>query len=118
MKLLLDEMHAPGVAVLVRDPGYDAIAVKERADLIGQPDDDLLRAATADGTAVVTENVKDFAVLHRRIVAEGQQHSGIVFTHTRRFPAPRRTLRAGVAARNRTRSRSQSRSCPSGLSES
>ena len=85
MKLLLDEMHAPGVTVLLRDRGYDAIAVKERADLIGQPDDDLLRAATADGRAVVTENVKDFALLHRRITAEGQRHSGIVFTHTRRF---------------------------------
>lgn len=79
-------MHAPGVAALLRDRGHDAVAVKERADLIGQPDEDLLRAATAEGRAVVTENVKDFAVLHRRITAERQRHSGLVFTHTRRFP--------------------------------
>ena len=44
MKLLLDEMHAPSVAALLRDRGHDAVAVKERADLIGLPDDDLLRA--------------------------------------------------------------------------
>jgi len=86
VKLLLDEMHAPGVAALLRDLGHDAIAVKERADLIGLPDDDLLRAATADGRAIVTENVKDFAVLHRRITADGRRHVGLIFPHPRRFP--------------------------------
>ena len=35
MKLLLDEMHAPAVAARLRDRGHDAVAVKERADLIG-----------------------------------------------------------------------------------
>ena len=86
MKLLLDEMHAPAVAVRMRRGGHDAIAVKERADLTGLPDEDLLRAATADRRAVVTENIKDFAVLHRRIAAAGRSHSGMVFTHPRRFP--------------------------------
>lgn len=86
MKLLLEEMHAPGVAALLRDLGHEAVAVKERADLIGLPDEDLLRAATAEGRAVVTENVNDFAVLHRHITAEGRRHMGLVFTHPRRFP--------------------------------
>ena len=86
VKLLLDEMHAPSAAALLRDLGHDAVAVKERADLIGFPDEDLLRASTAEGRAVVTENVKDFAVLHRRITAEGRRHMGLVFTHPRRFP--------------------------------
>ena len=85
MKLLLDEMHAPSVAALLRDLGHEAVAVKERADLIGLPDEDLLRAATADGRAIVTENVKDFAVLHRRFTADGRKHAGLVFTHPRRF---------------------------------
>lgn len=70
----------------MRDRGHDAAAVKERADLIGLPDEELLRAATADHRAVVTENVKDFAALHRRISAAGQRHAGLVFTHPRRFP--------------------------------
>ena len=86
MNLLLDEMHAPAVATRLRDRGHDAIAVKERADLIGLPDDDLLRAATADGRAVVTENVEDFAALHRRISAAGHRHPGLIYTHPRRFP--------------------------------
>ena len=34
LKLLLDEMHAPSVAALLRDLGHEAVAVKER-DLPG-----------------------------------------------------------------------------------
>lgn len=86
MKLLLDEMHAPRVAARLRDRGHDAVAVKERAELIGMSDEDLLRAATSDERAVVTENVKDFAPLHQHFAAAGQQHSGLIFTHPRRFP--------------------------------
>lgn len=86
MKLLLDEMYAPGVAALLRDWGHDAVAVKERSDLIGMPDEDLLRVATAEGRAVVTEDVYDFAALDRRISAAGQNHSGLVLTLARRFP--------------------------------
>ena len=86
MKLLLDEMHAPAVAALLRDWGHDAVAVKERSDLIGMPDEDLLRVATAEGRAVVTENVKHFAALHRHILAARQRHSGLIVGHARRFP--------------------------------
>ena len=86
MKLLLDEMHAPAVAARMRQDGHDAVAVKESADLIGLADDDLLRAATADQRAIVTENIKDFAALHRDSSASGLSHSGMVFTHPRRFP--------------------------------
>ena len=86
MKLLLDEMYAPSVAGLLRGWGHDAIAVKGRAGLVGMPDVDLLRTATADDRAVVTENVKDFAVLDRRISATGQHHSGLVLVDARRFP--------------------------------
>jgi len=97
VRLLLDEMHSPAVAARMRNRGHDAVAVKERADLIGLPDEELLRAATADGRAVVTENVKDFAALHRRISAAGQRHSGLVFTHPRRFPRSARN-HVGVLA--------------------
>ncbi|MCY4423677.1 MAG: DUF5615 family PIN-like protein [Acidimicrobiaceae bacterium] len=86
MKLLLDEMHGPAVAALLRDWGHDAVAVKERPYLIGLPDQDLLQVATAEGRAVVTENVQGFAVLHRDILAAGQRHSGLILAHARRFP--------------------------------
>lgn len=86
MKLLLDEMHARGVATLLRDWGHDVVAVTERPDLIGLPDEDLLLVAATEAKAVVTEDVKDFAVLHRRVMASGRRHSGLVFTDARRFP--------------------------------
>ena len=90
MKLLLDEMYAPGVAALLRDWGHDAVAVKERRDLIGLSDQHLLETATAEGRAVVTEDVYDFAALDRRISTARQRHSGLVLAHPRRFP---RTVR-------------------------
>ena len=86
MKLLLDEMYAPSVAALLRDWGHDVIAVKERADLMRLPDGDLVQAATAEGRAIVTEDVKDFAALDRRLSAAGQRHSGLVLVGPRRFP--------------------------------
>ena len=85
MKLLLDEMHAPEVAAQLRARGYDAVAVNERPELIGLADHELLVAATAEGRAVVTENVKDFAALSQRCTAAGDRHAGLVFTHPRRF---------------------------------
>lgn len=86
MKLLLDEMHAPAVAALLRNRGHDVDAVKERADLVGLADADLLAVAAAEGRALVTENVKDFAALDRLWTSTGRRHAGIVFTHARRFP--------------------------------
>ena len=86
MRLLLDEMHAPAVAAELRRLGHDVVAVKERSELIGLPDAGLLLAATSDERAVVTENVKDFAALHKTAVAAAQRHSGVIFTHSRRFP--------------------------------
>ena len=78
-------MYAPSVAALLRDWGYDAVAVKERTDLMRLPDQDLVQAATAEGRAVVTEDVKDFAALDRRLSAAGQRHSGLVLVGPRRF---------------------------------
>ena len=86
MKLLLDEMYAPGVAGLLRGWGHDAVAVKERTDLMGLPDQQLVRAATAEGRVIVTEDVRDFAGLHLRFSARGQTHSGLIFALSRRFP--------------------------------
>lgn len=101
MKLLLDEMHSPAVAAELRARGYDAVAVKERPELVGLADPDLLAASTGQGRAVVTENVKDFAALSQRWVASGDHHAGIVFTHPRRFPRAARnhipTLSAALA---------------------
>jgi hypothetical protein len=86
VKLLLDEMHAPHVATRLRARGLDVVAVKERPDLVGLADEDLLVVAAAEGRVLVTENVKDFGALSLRWAVAGRQHAGLIFTHPGRFP--------------------------------
>ena len=58
---LVDEMFPPAAAVLLREKyGHDAVHVAE-AGLQGAEDDQVAAAARAEGRAVVTENVADFA---------------------------------------------------------
>lgn len=78
MRLLLDEMLGPAVAVQLRDRGFDVSAVVERADLRALADETVLAAATEENRAVVTRNVGDFAHLHQQWSAEGRTHAGIV----------------------------------------
>lgn len=86
MRFLLDEMHTPTAAERLRFLGVDAVAVVERPEWAGLADEELLRVAAADRRVLVTENVKDFAVIARRWAATGTAHGGLVFTHPRRFP--------------------------------
>lgn len=48
-------------------------------------DDELLRAATRDRRAVVTENVRDLDRIVRAWSASGEHHAGVVFTSPRRY---------------------------------
>lgn len=85
-RFLIDEMFPPTAAFILRDNyGHDAIHVGE----VGlQAVDDALVAATAraEGRALVTENVADFAaerdvilvfVLKRNLPAGGAQAAGL-----------------------------------------
>ena len=85
-KFLIDEMFPPAVAALLRAAyGHDAVHVGEVGLLAA---DDALVAATAraDGRAMVTENVADFAaerdtvlvfVLKRNLPAGGAQTAAL-----------------------------------------
>ena len=58
---LVDEMFPPAAAVVLREKyGYDAVHVGE-AGLQGAEDAQVAAAARAEGRALVTENVADFA---------------------------------------------------------
>jgi hypothetical protein len=58
---LIDEMFPAASAGLLRDKyGHDAIHVSE-AGMRGAPDTQVAAAARAEGRAVVTENVADYA---------------------------------------------------------
>ncbi len=88
MRLLLDEMYAPAIAVELRARGHDAVSVHEAADpqLVGSPDDEVLAAAASAQRVLVTENVRDYRPLELARLAAGDHHHGIIYTSNRQFP--------------------------------
>lgn len=60
MRALLDEQLSPQIASVLRQRGHDVVAVTDRADLIGRTDRIILEVASAEGRAVITNNIKDF----------------------------------------------------------
>lgn len=85
MKLLLDEMHAPSVALQLIGESFDVVAVAAQPDLRGMADEELLVHATTERRALVTENVADFMPLATQWAGEHKTHSGLVFTNPGRF---------------------------------
>lgn len=96
--LLLDEMLGPKIAVQLRERGHDVYAVTERPHLVSLPDDQVLALAAAEGRAVVTANIGDFATLDARWAASGREHGGIVFITSVAFPQDRSFIGALVTA--------------------
>jgi uncharacterized protein DUF5615 len=80
-RLLLDEMYPPALAASLRDQGHDVLAVAALPELAGRPDDMVLDAATRGGRCLVTENVRDFAVLARQA-----SHGGLLFVNADFWP--------------------------------
>lgn len=89
MKLVLDEMYPPGIAVALRDAGHDVIAVQEDDRLRGLDDAALFEVVRAEGRTLVTENAGDFVALVTSEHAEGRTPAGVVFTSNRSFPRHR-----------------------------
>lgn len=98
MKLLLDEHFSPEIARQLRHRGHDVVAARERTELHGLSDRELLGAASAERRAVVTENVADFVELHRQSILGVERHAGMVFTSPRQFPRTRRAIGRLVTA--------------------
>jgi hypothetical protein len=83
--LLLDVHHSPRAAERLVERGYDAVAAATDHALSSMADEDLLRHASTDGRAVVTENAKDFGAILRTWASTGEQHAGVIFTSPRRL---------------------------------
>lgn len=98
LRLLLDEHFSPDIARQLRRRGHDVVAARERAEMHGLTDRELLAVAVHERRAVVTENVADFVELHRQSVLRGGPHAGLVFTSPRRFPRTRRAIGRMVRA--------------------
>jgi len=86
VKLILDEMWPPEIAIQLRRRGHDALAVAERPELRGQPDIAIFAFAQAEERAIVIENVVDYRPLAARGLQQGRSHFGLVFTSNHRFP--------------------------------
>lgn len=85
MRLLLDVHHSRVAAERLRQDGCDVLAAADDSRMRVMADDDLLRAATADQRALVTENIKDFDRIIRAWASTGEHHAGVLFTSPRRF---------------------------------
>ena len=87
MRLLLDEMYAPAVAVELRARGHDVLSVHEIDPvLVGASDAEVLSAAISAERVLVTENVRDFRPLEIALLEGGDHHHGIVYTSDHQFP--------------------------------
>jgi hypothetical protein len=85
VKLLLDVHHSPRAAERLAEMGHDVVAAANDHALCSLEDEELLREASAEGRAIVTENAKDFGLIVRTWTTTGEQHAGVIFTSPRRF---------------------------------
>ena len=96
IRFLLDEHYPARLAAELSRSGIDAVAVVARADLIGATDTDVLRAATAEERAVVTEDVTTFSLA----IGVVPEHRGVVYCRAAVFPRnPGGLVRLGAALR-------------------
>jgi predicted nuclease of predicted toxin-antitoxin system len=92
LRLLLDEQYSPEIAARLRRDGYDVTAVNGDPGLEGMNDEPLLRQAVAQGRALLTNDVKDFAPLAGTWAAGNEEHLGLIFTSDESLPRSRTTI--------------------------
>ncbi len=86
MKLLLDEMWSPEIAIQLQRRGHDVAAVTQQPELRGQSDHVIFATAQRERRAIVTENVADYRPLAASELQQGRSHGGLIFTGNQRFP--------------------------------
>ena len=77
IRLYLDRHIKPQLADDLRADGYDVVTTQE-AGLDTAPDEDQLQFAAAEGRAILTFNIRDFAPLHEQRTKAGRDHAGII----------------------------------------
>jgi len=92
LRLLLDEHYSKAIAEQLRRKGHDVVAVKERPDLIGSPDEQLFRQMPTERGAIVTENWPHFQPLINQAAADGFDHYGVVCTSHAALPRGKGTI--------------------------
>jgi len=92
IRLFLDEDVWVGLATALRQAGYDAVSVDEMGRK-GLADEDQMAFAAAEGRAILTHNIQDFAPLAAIYFEQGITHPGIIVArHFEKGELLRRTL--------------------------
>ena len=86
MKVLLDAIYSPEIAVRLRNRGHDALSITERPDLQGASDVELFAAIAAEDRTFVTNNVLDYLPLFRSALADGTERPALFLTSDRSTP--------------------------------
>ena len=94
-------MYSAAIAAQLRRRNHDVIAVLERADLAGETDDVIFAAATTEGRAIVTKNIRDYIGLSDRALSTGRGHPGLLLASERSLPRGKAEIGAVVLALER-----------------
>jgi len=90
-------MISPAVARELRDRDHEVDTIKrDRPELESVPDTEIVRRMAVERRGVVTNDIADFAPIHERIVAAGEEHYGMIFTHDSTLPRDRDRDRASI----------------------
>lgn len=93
MRLLLDEMISPRIARELREIGHDVEAVKkDRLDLVGRSDRELVHRMALEQRVIVTNDIADFQAIHDQLMATGGEHNGMVFTFDATMPRTKKSI--------------------------
>jgi hypothetical protein len=96
VRLVLDEMWSPAIAVQLRLRGHDVISAQEpdhHPRYGGISDELVFERAQQDGRAIVTDNIEDYEQLVADCARRGAAHHGVVFCSSRQFDrSDRRTV--------------------------
>jgi hypothetical protein len=82
VRLLLDEMWTPTIALQLRKRGFDVIAISESEHAgryAGISDDQVFARAQDDGRAIVTDNIADYEQTRREYESRSQTHHGLIY---------------------------------------
>jgi predicted nuclease of predicted toxin-antitoxin system len=92
LRLLLDEHYSHEIAEQLRERGHDVTAVTGDPALEGLDDESLLGLARDQGRALLTNNVRDFALLILEWTGRGESHAGVIYTSDDGMPRSRNTI--------------------------
>lgn len=90
-------MYSPEIARQLRKRGHDVVAVRERGDLAGSSDQQLMSRMSLENRAIVTNNALDFLPLVAAATSAGEHHGGLFLTSDRSLPRRRDTIGRFVA---------------------